>query len=179
MNMGWEPCKLAQSCVRKMMRAVGFKGDEGAALVEFAVTLPLFLTVLTGTASFGLGLYFLQQIGSATSSAAMALGGEAGLFPNNDPCLAAKNFITGALPNLDPAKMSISLTLTDDTLGSNNNFETYTQSGTGSSFNCSAAPPMEANYPLALTVTYNYSWMPILKFSPSSSLSSTQAAIQE
>jgi Flp pilus assembly protein TadG len=173
MKMCWSLRKLAGSNVRRLMRAVGFRGEEGGALVEFAVTLPLFLTVLTGTASFSLGLYFVQQIGNATSSAAMSLGGEAGLFPNNDPCAAAKSFVTGALPNLAPSKLTLKLVLTDTNLG------TDTYNGTGSTFSCSTAPAMEANYPVTLTVTYSYQWMPILKFSPSSSLSSTQAAIQE
>ncbi len=173
MKMVWDLRKAAGSSVRRWMRAVGFRGEEGSALVEFAVTLPLFLTVLTGTASFSLGLYFLQQIGNATSSAAMSLGGEAGLYPNNDPCLAAKTFVTGALPNLAPSKLTLKLVLTDTSLGT----DTYT--GTGSSFSCSTAPSMEANYPVTLTVTYSYQWMPILKFSPSSSLSSTEAAIQQ
>lgn len=173
MKINWGLRKLAHSSARRLMRAVGFRGEEGTALVEFAVTLPLFLTVLTGTASFSLGLYFLQQIGNATSSAAMSLGGEAGLFPNNDPCAAAKSFVTGALPNLAPSKLTLKLVITDTTLA------TDTYNGTGSTFTCSTAPSMEANYPVTLTVTYSYQWMPILKFSPSSSLSSTQAAIQE
>ena len=171
--------KWAKFSMRRLLRAVGFKAEEGSALVEFAVTLPLFLAVLMGTASFSLGLYFLQQIGNATSSAAMALGGEAGLFPSNDPCAAAKTFITGALPNLSPSKLSLKLVITDTTLAT----DSYT--GTGSSFTCSTAPSMEANYPLTLTVTYTYQWMPMLNWktifnvNPSSPLTSTQAAIQE
>jgi Flp pilus assembly protein TadG len=185
MKVGWELGKLTRLYARKMMRSVGFRGDEGTALVEFAVTLPLFIIVVTATVTFSLGLYFLQQVGNATSSAAMALGGEAGLFPNGDPCAAARSFVTGSLPNLDPSKISISMTLTDTTLGSNSNFQTYTQSGTGTGFSCATAPTMEANYPVTLTVTYSYQWMPIFRWlpyfnvSPSSSLSSTQAAIQE
>jgi Flp pilus assembly protein TadG len=163
---------MGNSLARRMRRTSSRRGEEGAALVEFAITLPLLMMVLTGTASFSLALYFLQQVGNATSSAAMAVGGEAGLFPNNDPCAAAKSFVTGALPNLAPSKLSLTLVITDTTLAT----DKYT--GTGSSFSCDTAPAMEANYPVTLTVTYTYTWLPILNFSPNSNLSSTQAAIQ-
>jgi len=171
--------KWAKFSMRRLLRAVGFKAEEGSALVEFAVTLPLFLAVLMGTASFSLGLYFLSQITNATTSAAASLGGEAGLFPNNDPCAAAKSFVTTALPNLAPSKLSLKLVITDTTLAT----DSYT--GTGSSFTCSTAPSMEANYPLVLTVTYTYQWMPMLNWksifnvNPSTPLSQTEGWIQE
>jgi len=161
-------------------RVANHRGEEGAALLEFAVTLPMLMVVLLGTASFSLALYYMQQIGNATSSAAMAVGGEAGLFPNNDPCAAAKTFITQSLPNLAPASLSLTLTITDTTLAT----DTYT--GTGSSFSCSSAPAMEANYPVTLSVSYSYNWLPIPHFAtlkaftfvPSGNLASSQTAIQ-
>jgi Flp pilus assembly protein TadG len=162
------------------MRAFGHRGDEGAALLEFAITMPLLMIVLLGTVSFSLALYNLQQIGNATSSAAMSVGGEAGLFPNNDPCAAAKSFVTGALPNMTPASLGLTLVITDTSL----NTDKYT--GTGASFSCTSAPAMEANYPVTLTVSYAYSWfgiphfatLPGFTFVPSGNLTSTQAAIQ-
>ncbi len=172
MKIGFSLRRIGNSLTRRVKRTSGRRGDEGTALVEFAVTLPLLMMVLTGTASFSVALYFLQQIGNATSSAVMSVGGEAGLFPNNDPCAAAKSFVTGALPNLTPSKLALKLVITDTSL----NTDTYT--GTGSSFSCTTAPAMEANYPVTLTVTYTYTWLPILNFSPNSNLSSTQAAIQ-
>jgi len=166
--------------VRRGNRAAGHGGEEGSALLEFAVTLPMLMIVLLGTASFSLALYYMQQIGNATSSAAMAVGGEAGLFPNNDPCAAAKSFVTQSLPNLKPASIALTLTITDTSLST----DKYT--GTGSTFSCSTAPSMEANYPVTLTVSYTYSWLPIPHFAtpkeftfvPSGNLTSTQAAIQ-
>jgi Flp pilus assembly protein TadG len=171
--------RMRNAIVRRGKRAAGH-GEEGTALLEFAITLPLLMIVLLGTASFSLALYYLQQIGNATSSAAMAVGGEAGLFPNNDPCAAAKSFVTQSLPNLTPSSLSLTLTITDTSLGT----DTYT--GTGSSFSCSTAPSMEANYPVTLTVSYSYSWLPIPHFAtlkgftfvPSGNLASTQTAIQ-
>ncbi|MGA2570549.1 MAG: TadE family protein [Terracidiphilus sp.] len=165
---------------RRVTRGVGRRGEKGSALVEFAVTMPLLMIVLAGSASISLALYYLQQVGNATSSAVMSVGGEANLFPNGDPCAAAKSFVTSALPNISPSKLTLTLTITDTSL----NTDTY--SGTGSSFTCTSAPSMEANYPVTLTVTYAYSWLPVPHFSwlpgftfvPSGNLTSTQAAIQ-
>jgi Flp pilus assembly protein TadG len=172
MKIGLNLRRMSNSLVRRVKRTSGRWSEEGTALVEFAVTMPLLMMVLTGTASFSLALYFLQQVGNATSSAVMSVGGEAGLFPNNDPCAAAKSFVTGALPNLAPSKLALKLVITDTTL------TTDTYNGTGSSFSCTSAPAMEANYPVTLTVTYTYTWLPVLNFSPNSNLTSTQAAIQ-
>ena len=169
--------KRAHSCVRRLKRAFGCKGEEGAALLEFAVTLPLFMAVLTGTASFSLGLYFLQQIGNATSSAAIAIGGAASVGINGvqDPCKWAVSSVTASLPNLDPTKITYKLSVTD----SAGTAHTYGPTA-GSSFSCAAAYAQEAaNEPVVLTVSYTYSWMPVLSFSPSSSLTSTEAAIAE
>ncbi len=177
MRIGFSLLRMGNSLARRMRRTSSRRGEEGAALVEFAVTLPLLMMVLTGTASFSLALYFLQQIQSATASAVMSVGGEAGLFPNNDPCAAAAGFVTKALPNLAPSKLNLTLTITDTSL----NTDTYPSgsgSGSASSFSCRNAPAMEADSPVTLTVTYTYTWLPILNFSPNSNLTATQAAIQ-
>jgi len=52
--------------VRRGNRAAGHGGEEGSAVLEFAVTLPMLMIVLLGTASFSLALYYMQQIGNAT-----------------------------------------------------------------------------------------------------------------
>jgi len=154
---------------RGVKRRFGFRGEEGAALVEFAVTLPLFMMVLTGTASFSLGLYFLQQIGNATSTAAQQLGAEAGLI--TDPCSTVSSTISAALPNLSASKLSYTVTVTDSS-GS------YPSSAT----NCtSLAAHLVANYPVTVTVTYKYSWMPIFGYStsPTINLTSSQTSLAE
>src|SRR5579862_5410669 len=66
MNIEFGVRRLANSLVRATKRVLRFGGEEGGALVEFAVTLPLFVTVITGTASLSLGAYSLQQLANAT-----------------------------------------------------------------------------------------------------------------
>jgi Flp pilus assembly protein TadG len=163
----------AYGFTRRIKRFFRTGGEEGNALLEFAVTLPLFLTVLTGTASFSLALYFLQQIGNATSTASQLLGAEAGLI--TDPCASAVTSVTASLPNLTASKITYTVAITD----SGGTAHTYGPTA-GSSFTCLAgAAQMAANEPVTVTVKYNYTWLPILAFSPSSNLISSETALAE
>jgi len=169
--------RMGNLVARRVKRGFGRRGEEGAALLEFAITLPMLMMVLTGTASFSLALYFLQQIGNATSSAALTVAGAAGVGLNNvnDPCAWAVSTVTASLPNLTPSKLHYTLTVTD----ANGTAHPYGPVK-GSSFTCTAAFAQEApNEPVVLTVSYDYSWLPVLNFSPSSGLTSTEAAVAE
>lgn len=169
--------RMGNLVARRLKCGFGRRGEEGAALLEFAITLPMLMMVLTGTASFSLGLYFLQQIGNATSSAALTVAGAAGVGLNNtdDPCAWAVSSVTSALPNLTASKLTYTLTVTD----SSGTAHKYGPT-TGSSFSCTAGYALEApNEPVVLTVSYAYTWLPVLNFSPSSSLTSTEAAVAE
>jgi Flp pilus assembly protein TadG len=172
MKMGNGLRKIGILFARRSRRAFGRRGEEGAALLEFAITLPLLMTVLTGTASFSLGLYLLQQIGNATSTAAQLLGAEQGLI--TDPCKTVVTSVTGSLPNLTASKITYTVSITDSS------GTAHSQTATGSTFSCtSLASDMAPNEPVTVTVSYAYSWLPILNFSPSSGLSSSETALEE
>ncbi len=165
--------------LRKIRDLVGKHGEEGSALVEFALTLPMLFGLIFLAASLTLGMYNLQQLGNATSATAMAVGSDAGLFPNSDPCAYAESTMVASLPTWTAGNFTYSLTITDtsDT--------THKYTGTGASFSCTSAPSMGPNYPVTLTVTYTYSWLGIPAmpfFNPGTStagkLSSSQSAIQ-
>jgi Flp pilus assembly protein TadG len=173
MKMGNGLRKIGNLFARRSRRAFGRQGEEGAALLEFAITLPLLMTVLTGTASFSLALYLLQQIGNATSTSAQLLGAEQGLI--TDPCKTVVTSVTGSLPNLTPGKITYTVSITDAS-GTTHT----TPATTGSSFSCASyAGYMSPNEPVTVTVSYAYSWLPILNFSPSSGLSSSETALEE
>jgi Flp pilus assembly protein TadG len=161
--------QAAHGC-RAVGRMLRLRSEHGSSLVEFAITLPLLITVLTGTASFALAFYFFQQLGNATSAAVQYVAADVTLL--TDPCATAESQITGALPAWSASKFSYTMVITDST----GTAHTYT--GTGSSFSCTAGATYEStNWPVSLTVSYTYTWMPILKFSPSSPLVVTQGAI--
>ena len=157
----------------RICRALRLAGEEGGALAEFAVTLPLMLTVLTGAASFCLALYSFQQLSNATSTAAQQLAAEQGLI--TDPCATMVTTVTSALPNWTASKLTYTVTITD----ANGAAHTYGPTA-GSSFSCTAgAANMAANEPLTVQVSYQYTWFPILDFSPSSALGATETALME
>jgi Flp pilus assembly protein TadG len=173
MKMGNGLRKIGNLFARRSRRAFGRRGEEGAALLEFAITLPLLMTVLTGTASFSLALYILQQIGNATSTAAQLLGAEQGLI--TDPCATVVSSVTKSLPSLTAASITYTVTITNAS-----GVATTFGPTTGSSFTCtSGAGDMAPNEPVSVTVSYAYSWLPILNFSPKSGLSSSETALEE
>jgi Flp pilus assembly protein TadG len=154
-------------------RALGLRNEEGGALMEFAVTLPLLMTVLTGAASFSMAFYSLQQLGNATAGAVQAVAAEQGLI--SDPCALAVSQVTSALPGWVAGNLTYTMVITDSTPTAHSYGPT-----TGSSFSCTPGAANEApNEPVVLTVSYKYSWLPVLAFSPSSPLSSTQAAMAD
>jgi len=166
---------------RRARRIFGRRGEEGGALLEFAVALPLLLTVLTGTVSFSLALYFLQQIGNATASSARLLGAQAGTV--TDPCANVAAVITSALPNLDSTKITFTVVIT--TASSTTTYGPFTPPVTQGN-GCTQAGDRggtstqeTANYPVTVSVNYAYSWLPVFNFSPSSSLASSVTEIAE
>jgi len=90
-----------------------------------------------------------------------------------DPCATAESKVTSALPSWTVSKFTFTMVITD----SSGTTHTYGPT-VGSSFSCTAGATYETNNePVTLTVQYSYTWMPILKFSPSSPLTTTQGAI--
>lgn len=185
--------RFSKSLARRMRRAIGIKDEEGSSLVEFAVTLPALMLVLTGTASFSLALYFLQQIGNAATNAVQYVGAYADLdasitnpstgaknYSTEDPCMEAVSQVTAMLPQLSASKITYTLTIYyPNSTGTATTSTTYGPT-TGNSFSCSAGSSyLTANYPVTLTVTYAYSWLPIYSYSPSSSLASSSTALAE
>jgi Flp pilus assembly protein TadG len=165
--------------LRKIGNLFGQRGEEGSALVEFALTLPMLFGLIYLAASLTLGMYNLQQLGNATSATAMAVGSDAGLFPANDPCAYAETTITKSLPTWTAANFTYKLTITDASDAS------HPYTGSGTSFSCPTAPSMGPNYPVTLTVTYAYSWLgiPAMPFFNAGTktagvLASSQSAIQ-
>lgn len=173
------PRRIGNLFSQCMTWVFGRRGEEGSALVEFALTLPMLFGLIYLAASLTLGMYNLQQLGNATSATAMAVGSDAGLFPNSDPCAYAESTMAKSLPTWDAANFTYSLTITDASDAA------HTYPGSGASFSCSSAPAMGANYPVTLTVSYAYKWLgiPALPFfnagtKTAGTLVSSQSAIQ-
>ncbi len=166
--------------LRKIGDMFGHRGEEGSALVEFALTLPMLFGLIYLSASLTLGMYNLQQLGNATSATAMAVGSDVGLYPSDDPCAYAETTLTASLPTWKAANFTYKLTVTD----TSDSAHSYT--GSGTSFSCPlGSVSLGPNYPVTLTVSYTYSWLGIPAmpfFHPGTStagvLATSQSAIQ-
>lgn len=178
MKIGFDLRKHMSLIARVAKRAMHLRGEEGSAeLVEFAFVLPGLMIVLTGTVSFALALYNLQQLGNATANAVQTIVDGAGITA--DPCAQAVTTVSAALPGWNAANFTYTLAITYTPSGSGTT-ALAKYSATGSGFTCAAgAANLKAatNYPVVLTVKSAYAWFPILSFSPSSPLVSTQGAV--
>jgi Flp pilus assembly protein TadG len=177
--------RQADSCMRRLMRAVGMKGEEGSALLECAVTLPLFLGVIMGTASFSLAFYEMQELGNAVSAAGQELGATAGTI--DDPCAQVVTQVTANLPNFNTANLTYTVVITNAagssaTYGPTKGSLSCVAAGAGGAASTAEA----ANEPQTVTVSYQYPWMPVFTYgslltfkTPTSSLTASQTTIGE
>jgi Flp pilus assembly protein TadG len=135
----------------------GLRGEEGSSLVEFALTLPMLFGLIYLGATLTLGMYNLQQLGNAASATVMAVGGDVGLYPNNDPCTFANGVMKSSLPNWTPANLSYSLIVSNAS-----GVESTPYTGTGTSFSCPlGSETLGPNYPVIFSASYKYSWLGI------------------
>ena len=167
--------RLGSLVSRAAKHGMRVRGEEGGAVLEMAIALPLLMTVLTGAASFSLAFYNLQQLQNATSATVQLIANQQGLL--TDPCATAQSSVTGALPGWNTANFKYSMVITDSSGTAHN----YPASGMSSgTFSCTAGAGEEApNESVVLSVSYTYTWLPIVAFSPSSPLSATQAAMAD
>jgi Flp pilus assembly protein TadG len=168
----------AMLLTRLVKRRVRLQGDEGTALVELAIAVPILMMLLTGAASFALGFYSLQQLGNATANATQYEAAQQGISTN--PCTDIVTQITTTLPSWTASKFSYSISITDSS-GTAHLFPTTAGSmDSGSAFTCASLASDEAqNEPITVTVSYTYSWLPVFRFTPSSALTSTDTVMAE
>lgn len=153
--------------IARRTRACMRPGEEGAALVEFALVVPMMLVVITGMFSVVIALINYQQLGNATNGAAQVLITARGIL--TDPCASVESAVTSTLPTWSPTKFTYTVTLT-------NSAGTATTYGptTGSSFSCTAGAAVltsgtgASGEPASVTVSYAYTWLPVfwLRWAP-------------
>ncbi len=85
------------------------ENESGQALVEFAVSLPLLLLIVTGILTFGLALNNYVVLTNATDTGARALAISSG--QTTDPCATAVNAIYAAAPILKPTSFTFNFVL--------------------------------------------------------------------
>lgn len=119
-------------------------GEQGSAMIEFALVFPVLLIMVTGVLSFGIYLRQNLALTDAVNIGAKLLSVNRG--NTLDPCALVYNAVVAAAPSLNPSNMTFTYT-----------FDGTAQSGSScSSASSSSGPPSElvAGTPISVTVTY-------------------------
>jgi Flp pilus assembly protein TadG len=147
---------LRQSAVTALSRF--WRNEEGAALVEMALSLPLMLMLTLAMLSFGITMNNYLQLNEATSSGARYLSESAGVAA--DPCATTIAAITTSAPALNASNLKY-------TFSFNTGSSTYNYNG-GNTLSCTAASAylvpsqwvsVTATYPCNLAV-YGVNYAP-------------------
>ena len=118
--------------------------EEGGALVELALVLPILLLIVTAIYSFGIALNNYLQLTDGVAIGARLLAVSAG--QTTDPCAITVAAIERAAPSLKTANLTFSFVL---------NGTTYPGTSCSSAnINTGAAGNMVAGQPAQVTVTY-------------------------
>jgi Flp pilus assembly protein TadG len=111
-------------------------GSEGGALVEFAVTLPVVLLLITGIFTFSVALYQKLMLAEAVSDGGRTLAVARG---DNDPCQeTAARIYQSVQPGLNISGLTLKLTID----GNGATGGTYTISGGSTGAACAGTTAM-------------------------------------
>lgn len=118
--------------------------QQGQSVVEFALTLPILLLVVTGITTFGIAITNYVQLTESAN-----VGGRALAISRNqvlDPCATAASAIQGAAPMLKASSMTYSFVLNGAAFSGS--------TCTSPNVNSGAAGDLVQGQPATLTVTY-------------------------
>jgi Flp pilus assembly protein TadG len=131
------------------VRASFARGEEGGALVEIALTVPVLLGVLTGICTFGIAysnqLTLTQAVGTAGQYLAQIR------TTSTDPCSDVYTALKNAAPGLTPSKVTLTTTMN----GTANNGTSC--SGKQTELIQGSTVSVYATYPCSLSI-YNLSF---------------------
>ena len=122
------------------------RSEEGGALVEMALVLPILMLVLTGIFSFGIAMANYIQLTEAVDVGGRLLAISRG--SGVDVCAAAVTAVQNAAPSLNPALMTFTIVLNGDNVGPT------TCNTTAVAADMKAAPLATPPGSAQLTVTY-------------------------
>ncbi|MGA9585987.1 MAG: TadE/TadG family type IV pilus assembly protein [Terracidiphilus sp.] len=134
--------------------------EQGGALVEMALVMPIMLAMLTSIFSFSVVLYQKLQLGEAVSNAGRVMALERG---DTDPCATTANSIYAAAPSLGKANMTLTFTLGGTNTGGSVSGGTSYGGTKGTAPSCTAAgnggtAALQAGWPAQIQATYPCSW---------------------
>jgi Flp pilus assembly protein TadG len=113
-------------------------GEEGQALVEFALVASMLLVVITGILIFGIFEMQLMSLTEGVNSAGRVLAVSAGL--TLDPCAAAAQAVQNAAPLLSPSNLSYQIVLNPTPASGSTTAQTYAGASCSSTSTTTGAP---------------------------------------
>jgi len=135
------------------LRALKFADEEGSALVEFALILPMMLLLTTGVLVFGVAMNNYLQLTNAVSVGARTLAINGGI--TTDPCATASSAIIAAAPGLTSSKLTFSYSLGGHSQSGPSCSSSSVESGAAAELASGTTVTVTAQYPLNLSVFGN------------------------
>ena len=132
----------------RLRRLAGEEG--GGALVEFAVTIPVFLLLVTGILSFGLAYSNYLMLTQATAVGARQLAVSRG--QTLDPCNTVATAVYAAAPLLKPGNMTFTLTLNGVSYPNTTTCSGTIQAGAPSNLILGTKAVVNVTYPASLSL---------------------------
>jgi Flp pilus assembly protein TadG len=113
---GSENSTLETRSIIKRLRETFAHDQQGGALVETAVSMPIILLVMTGIFSFSVALHQKLALAEAVAAGGRTLAVARG---ETDPCQKTTDAIYAAAPTLNKSNLKISYVLDGAAVGSN------------------------------------------------------------
>jgi Flp pilus assembly protein TadG len=135
---------------KQWARGIGRAKEDGQAVVEMALALPLLLLVVTGIMAFGVTLNHYIELTDGVSIA----GRQVAIHRGNttDPCADAVAAVTKAAPNLTPAQLSYTLVLNGNSYSGTSCSSESTTTGAAGDLVQGADATLTVTYPCSLGV---------------------------
>ncbi len=128
-----------------------FRGaDQGSAVVEFALILPMMLLLTTGVLVFGVAMNNYLQLTNAVSIGARTLAASASM--TLDPCATASSAVIAAAPGLTSTNLRFSYTLNGVSYTGTSCAAGSVTSGAAGNLAAGTTASVTATYPLNLSV---------------------------
>jgi Flp pilus assembly protein TadG len=140
--------------VRSSLRS----GDEGGALIEFAVVAPVMLLLMTCIFTFGVTVINYLNMTEAVNTSSRFLAVSRG--QTTDPCSAAVNAFEQAAPNLTPSKLGFSFVLNGTAYNGTSCSSGSTTTGAAGNLVQGKNAQVTVTYPCTLTVYNNQNFSP-------------------
>ena len=125
------------------------RNEEGQSIIEFALVLPMLMTIAMGIFVFGLAFSNYQMLTNGANMGAQALAFSRG--QTLDPCKTVASAFYSAAPTLSQKTLTFTITVTPPPSGVTNPLGGTTSSSTSTTTGAAALP---AGSQASVTVTY-------------------------